>query len=78
MTKKIIKNAPPGATHFCKKTGSYWMVEPGSMALKWSCGKWNYSGPTAPAGMIDLHSSGKTVWAVIGILFITFILWVQS
>lgn len=77
MTKRIRKNAPHGATHFCQVSMAYWREECPGYMLKWDSSRWVYAG-CGPRGMIDLRGSGKTVLAVVGILSITFILWAQS
>ena len=75
MTRRIRKKAPHGATHFCRKTGHYWKEECKGYALKWDSSKWVFSG-YMPGGMIDLRGSGKTVWAVVGMVVGAFVVWV--
>ena len=53
--KNVKNNAPDGATHWCPKTGAYWLIDIGGMSYKWADGMWRSNGAHYPKGMHAIY-----------------------
>lgn len=67
MKNHIQENAPSGATHFCHVTSTY-LSDNGLTISEWRGGKWCHSWRNNTIGCERFGSTGRTVWAMVGLL----------